>query len=99
MTDSKRARRRCTADARASCLPACVVAALPRAAILFHSIKPTGELERKSLHTACPVIKGTKWSAAKWIHVSARQLLCVRACVCVRVCACVHVRVSQLSTG
>lgn len=38
-------------------------------AILFHSIKPTGELERKSLHTACPVIKGVKWSAAKWIHV------------------------------
>lgn len=38
-------------------------------AILFHSIKPTGELERKSLHTACPVIKGIKWSAAKWIHV------------------------------
>ena len=39
------------------------------AAILFHSIKPTGELERKSLHTACPVIKGIKWSAAKWVHV------------------------------
>ncbi|KAG2489492.1 hypothetical protein HYH03_011945 [Edaphochlamys debaryana] len=38
-------------------------------AILFHSIKPTGELERKSLHTACPVIKGIKWSMAKWIHV------------------------------
>ncbi|GLI66473.1 hypothetical protein VaNZ11_010316 [Volvox africanus] len=38
-------------------------------AILFHSIKPTGELERKSLHTACPVIRGIKWSAAKWIHV------------------------------
>ncbi|PNH01678.1 Prolyl 4-hydroxylase subunit alpha-1 [Tetrabaena socialis] len=47
------------------------LAARPRkgTAILFHSIKPTGELERKSLHTACPVIKGTKWSAAKWIHV------------------------------
>lgn len=38
-------------------------------AILFHSIKPSGDLERKSLHTACPVIKGIKWSAAKWIHV------------------------------
>ncbi|KAG2448896.1 hypothetical protein HYH02_006244 [Chlamydomonas schloesseri] len=47
------------------------LAAKPRkgTAILFHSIKPTGELERKSLHTACPVIKGVKWSAAKWIHV------------------------------
>ena len=38
-------------------------------AVLFHSIKPTGELERRSLHTACPVIKGIKWSAPKWIHV------------------------------
>lgn len=44
------------------------LAAKPRKvdAILFHSIKTTGELERKSLHTACPVIKGIKWSAAKW---------------------------------
>ena len=39
-------------------------------AVLFHSIKPTGELEPRSLHTACPVIKGVKWSAPKWIHVS-----------------------------
>jgi prolyl 4-hydroxylase len=38
-------------------------------AVLFHSIKPSGELERRSLHTACPVIKGQKWSAPKWIHV------------------------------
>jgi prolyl 4-hydroxylase len=34
-------------------------------AVLFHSIKPSGELERRSLHTACPVIKGVKWSAPK----------------------------------
>jgi len=38
-------------------------------AVLFHSIKPSGELERRSLHTACPVLKGQKWSAPKWIHV------------------------------
>ncbi|GAX73148.1 hypothetical protein CEUSTIGMA_g601.t1 [Chlamydomonas eustigma] len=38
-------------------------------AILFHSIKPSGELERRSLHAACPVIKGVKWSMPKWIHV------------------------------
>ncbi len=39
------------------------LAAKPRkgTAILFHSIKPTGELERKSLHTACPVIK-VRWA-------------------------------------
>lgn len=47
------------------------LAARPRKgdAVLFHSIKANGELERRSLHTACPVIKGEKWSAAKWIHV------------------------------
>lgn len=28
----------------------------------------TGELEQRSMHGACPVIKGTKWSMAKWIH-------------------------------
>ena len=37
-------------------------------AVLFHSITTTGELERRSLHTACPVLKGEKWSAPKWIH-------------------------------
>ncbi|KAL4448907.1 hypothetical protein ABPG77_007624 [Micractinium sp. CCAP 211/92] len=48
------------------------LAAKPRkgSAVLFHSIKPTGEMERRSLHTACPVIRGEKWSAPKWIHVS-----------------------------
>lgn len=39
-------------------------------AVLFHSIKPTGDLERRSLHTACPVIRGVKISMPKWIHVS-----------------------------
>ena len=38
-------------------------------AVLFHSIKASGELERRSLHTACPVIKGVKWSAPKWVSV------------------------------
>lgn len=48
-----------------------VLAAKPKKgnAVLFHSIKPNGELERLSLHTACPVIKGVKWSAPKWVHV------------------------------
>lgn len=33
------------------------LAAKPRKgdAVLFHSIKPNGDLERRSLHTACPV--------------------------------------------
>ena len=44
------------------------LAAKPRrgSAVLFHSMKPSGELERRSLHTACPVIKGEKWSSPKW---------------------------------
>lgn len=48
------------------------LAAKPRKgdAILFHSMQPNGDLERRSLHEACPVIKGVKWSAAKW-YVSA----------------------------
>lgn len=35
------------------------LAAKPRRgdAVLFHSIKPNGELEPRSLHSACPVIK------------------------------------------
>ncbi|PSC72393.1 2-C-methyl-D-erythritol 4-phosphate chloroplastic [Micractinium conductrix] len=48
-----------------------VLAAKPKKgnAVLFHSIKPNGELERLSLHTACPVTKGIKWSTPKWVHV------------------------------
>jgi len=39
-------------------------------ALLFFSLKTTGELDAKSLHAGCPVISGTKWSATKWIHVA-----------------------------
>ncbi|KAI6690826.1 hypothetical protein NL676_027654 [Syzygium grande] len=38
-------------------------------AVLFWSMKPDGSLDPASLHGACPVIKGTKWSAPKWMHV------------------------------
>ena len=35
------------------------VAVKPRKgdAVLFHSIRPTGEIERRSMHGACPVVK------------------------------------------
>ena len=33
------------------------------------SLKPNGELDDSSLHGSCPVTKGEKWSATKWIHV------------------------------
>jgi len=38
-------------------------------ALLFWSLKPDGEEDTSSLHAGCPVIKGTKWSATKWMHV------------------------------
>lgn len=39
-------------------------------ALLFFSQTPDGTLDEKSLHTGCPVIKGDKWSATKWIRVN-----------------------------
>ncbi|XP_055804284.1 probable prolyl 4-hydroxylase 6 [Solanum dulcamara] len=38
-------------------------------ALLFFSLHPNGTTDRLSLHGSCPVIKGEKWSATKWIHV------------------------------
>lgn len=38
-------------------------------ALLFWSMKPDATLDSTSLHGGCPVIKGTKWSATKWLHV------------------------------
>lgn len=46
------------------------VAVKPRKgdALLFYSMKPTGDLDPASLHTGCPVLEGTKWTATVWIH-------------------------------
>eukprot|EP00775_Hariotina_reticulata_P010978 gene10978-11133_t len=39
-------------------------------ALLFWSLKPDGKTkDTKSLHAGCPVIKGDKWSATKWIRI------------------------------
>ena len=38
-------------------------------ALLFFSLDPEDKLVTKSLHAGCPVLRGTKWSATKWIHV------------------------------
>ncbi|KAE8715269.1 putative prolyl 4-hydroxylase 10 [Hibiscus syriacus] len=38
-------------------------------ALLFWSMRPDGTLDPSSLHGACPVIKGNKWSCPKWMHV------------------------------
>ena len=59
-------------------------------ALLFWSIKPDGKtMDTASMHTGCPVLKGVKWTATKWIH--ARPFRCegggparVLPCACVR---------------
>ncbi|CAI7776647.1 unnamed protein product, partial [Closterium sp. NIES-53] len=39
-------------------------------ALLFYSMHPDGSPDPSSLHYACPVVEGVKWSAPKWIHVA-----------------------------
>ncbi|KAG2696551.1 hypothetical protein I3843_07G061800 [Carya illinoinensis] len=39
-------------------------------ALLFWSMKPDATLDPSSLHGGCPVIKGNKWSATKWLHIN-----------------------------
>ncbi|RDX95360.1 putative prolyl 4-hydroxylase 9, partial [Mucuna pruriens] len=36
--------------------------------LLFYSLLPNGEIDKTSLHGSCPVIKGDKWVATKWIN-------------------------------
>lgn len=38
-------------------------------ALLFYSLQPDGELDPQSLHGGCPVVKGNKWSATKWMRI------------------------------
>ncbi len=46
--------------------------------ILFWSLKPDGEVDMGTTHTACPVIAGEKWSAPLWI----RQARASPPCAC-----------------
>ncbi|GFQ04571.1 probable prolyl 4-hydroxylase 9 [Phtheirospermum japonicum] len=36
--------------------------------LLFYSLFPNGTIDPTSLHGSCPVIKGQKWVATKWIR-------------------------------
>ncbi|KAA8545792.1 hypothetical protein F0562_020757 [Nyssa sinensis] len=36
--------------------------------LLFYSVFPNATIDRASLHGSCPVIKGEKWVATKWIR-------------------------------
>ncbi|KAL4377330.1 hypothetical protein GQ457_02G019820 [Hibiscus cannabinus] len=40
-------------------------------ALLFFSLHPDASTDAESLHRSCPVMKGEKWAATKWIHVRA----------------------------
>jgi len=37
-------------------------------ALLFWSIHPNGTFDKHALHGGCPVTKGEKWVATKWIR-------------------------------
>ena len=39
-------------------------------AVLFWSLTDAYELDPGSLHGACPVLKGEKWTAVKWMRVA-----------------------------
>lgn len=39
-------------------------------ALLFWNQTPNGTLDTFSLHSGCPVIRGNKWSATKWMRVN-----------------------------
>ena len=39
-------------------------------ALFFYSMTPDTALDKHSLHGGCPVLKGTKWSATKWMRVA-----------------------------
>lgn len=36
--------------------------------LLFYSLFPNGTIDKKALHGSCPVIRGEKWVATKWIR-------------------------------
>ncbi|KAL2499610.1 putative prolyl 4-hydroxylase 9 [Abeliophyllum distichum] len=36
--------------------------------LLFYSLFPNGTIDPLSLHGSCPVIKGEKWVATKWVR-------------------------------
>ncbi|KAJ8651064.1 hypothetical protein MRB53_004087 [Persea americana] len=41
--------------------------------LLFYSVFPNGTIDQTSLHESCPVIKGEKWVATKWIRDQAEN--------------------------
>ena len=50
-----------------TCYTKLSVEAKKGSAILFYSQHPSGKLDDMSLHGACPVLAGAKWSANVWV--------------------------------
>ena len=42
-------------------------------ALVFYSLKPNGDFDPQSLHGGCPVVKGEKWVATKWIRQNCQK--------------------------
>ena len=38
------------------------------AALLWFNMLPNGRMDRASRHAGCPVTKGDKWIATRWMH-------------------------------
>lgn len=36
--------------------------------LLFWSVNPNGKIDHRAMHTGCPVVRGTKWTATIWVH-------------------------------
>lgn len=55
------------------CARHAVLAVRPRrrSALLFYNLQPNGDADLHSKHASCPVLRGEKWSATKWIREAA----------------------------
>ena len=66
-------------DGSAEPLPDCAKHGLvvkPRRgdALLFWSLSLDGNMDTSSLHAGCPVVKGEKWTATKWLRQAKVEL-------------------------
>ncbi|XP_043465900.1 prolyl 4-hydroxylase subunit alpha-1-like [Leptopilina heterotoma] len=43
------------------------------AAAFWYNLKPDGERDYLTLHSACPVLSGVKWAANKWLHIFGQE--------------------------
>jgi prolyl 4-hydroxylase len=43
-------------------------------AILFYNLLPNGQFDTLSYHGGCPILKGEKWAANKWIWTNKQDI-------------------------